>query len=54
VKRIASFVALPATFTNAAFLRNPNYHRAGDTADTLDYARMAREVRSAYAVAMEL
>lgn len=40
--------------TDTAFLRNPNYHEAGDTADTLDYARMAQVVRGAYAVAMEL
>jgi hypothetical protein len=29
--------------TDTAFFRNPNYHRAGDTPETLDYARM-REV----------
>jgi Zn-dependent M28 family amino/carboxypeptidase len=27
--------------TDTAFLRNPNYHDVGDTADTLDYRRMA-------------
>ena len=27
--------------TDTAFYRNPNYHTAGDTADTLDYKRMA-------------
>ena len=27
--------------TDTAFLRNPNYHTAHDTADTLDYRRMA-------------
>ena len=27
--------------TDTAFLRNPNYHAAGDTTDTLDYQRMA-------------
>ena len=27
--------------TDTAFLRNPNYHGDGDTADTLDYQRMA-------------
>jgi hypothetical protein len=26
---------------DTAYLRNPNYHEAGDTADTLDYRRMA-------------
>ncbi len=30
--------------TDTAYLRNPNYHTARDTADTLDYARMARVV----------
>lgn len=30
--------------SDTAFLRNPNYHTARDTADTLDYARMARVV----------
>ncbi len=28
--------------TDTAFLRNPNYHRATDTPDTLDYAALAR------------
>ena len=31
--------------TDTAFYRNPNYHDAGDTADTLDYERFARLVR---------
>jgi Zn-dependent M28 family amino/carboxypeptidase len=39
--------------TDTAFLRNPNYHQAGDTAETLDYIRMAKVVRGVYAVAME-
>jgi hypothetical protein len=26
--------------TDTSFLRNPNYHRATDTPDTLDYQRM--------------
>jgi Zn-dependent M28 family amino/carboxypeptidase len=38
--------------TDTAFLRNPNYHAVTDTAETLDYARMAKVVRGAYAVAM--
>jgi Zn-dependent M28 family amino/carboxypeptidase len=29
---------------DTAYLRNPNYHTARDTADTLDYQRMARVV----------
>ena len=39
--------------TDTAFLRNPNYHEAGDTPDTLDYARMAKVVRAMHAVAMQ-
>ena len=39
--------------TDTAFMRNPNYHQPGDTADTLDYARMAKVVRGAFAVARE-
>jgi Zn-dependent M28 family amino/carboxypeptidase len=39
--------------TDTAFMRNPNYHGAGDTPDTLDYGRMAKVVRAVYAVAME-
>jgi hypothetical protein len=30
--------------TDTAFLRNPHYHTERDTADTLDYERMARVV----------
>ena len=36
--------------TDTSFLRNPNYHQAGDTFDTLDYTRMAQVVQSVYAV----
>lgn len=36
--------------TDTAFYRNPNYHQAGDTFDTLDYRRMAKVVQSIYAV----
>ncbi len=28
--------------TDTSFLRNPHYHRATDTPDTLDYARMTQ------------
>lgn len=31
-----------AMLTDTAFVRNPHYHRATDTPDTLDYPRMAR------------
>lgn len=37
--------------TDTAFYRNPYYHSAGDTADRLDYARMAKVVQGVYAVA---
>lgn len=36
--------------TDTAYLRNPNYHTAADTPDTLDYARMAKVVDGIYAV----
>ncbi len=36
--------------TDTAYLRNPNYHTAGDTPDTLDYARMANVVEGIHAV----
>jgi Zn-dependent M28 family amino/carboxypeptidase len=39
--------------TDTAFMRNPNYHEDGDTPDTLDYGRMAKVVKAAYAVAMQ-
>jgi len=31
--------------TDTAFYRNPNYHAPGDTADTLDYEKMAELIR---------
>ncbi|WP_205665121.1 M28 family peptidase [Caldimonas tepidiphila] len=40
--------------TDTAFYRNPNYHTAGDTADTLDYRRMAEVVRGVGAAVREL
>ena len=39
--------------TDTSFFRNRNYHEAGDTPETLDYARMAKVVRAVQAVAME-
>ena len=45
----ASFwdAGLPALMvTDTAFFRNPNYHLASDTIDTLDFAFMAQLVRS--------
>lgn len=36
--------------TDTAYLRNPNYHQPGDTADTLDYIRMAEVVNGVYGV----
>lgn len=38
--------------TDTAYERNPNYHTARDTADTLDYARMARVVDGVFHAAM--
>jgi Zn-dependent M28 family amino/carboxypeptidase len=43
------FAALMVTDT--AFYRNPHYHSATDTADRLDYARMAHVVRGLFALA---
>jgi Zn-dependent M28 family amino/carboxypeptidase len=37
--------------TDTAFMRNRNYHRAGDTFDKLDYKRMAMVVQAVFAVA---
>lgn len=37
--------------TDTAFMRNPNYHRVGDTFDKLDYKRMSLVVQAVYAVA---
>lgn len=39
--------------TDTAFLRNAHYHGPGDTAETLDYVRMAQVVRGVFAVAQE-
>lgn len=39
--------------TDTAFFRNPNYHRAGDRHDTLDYARMALVVQSVFVLVQE-
>ena len=42
---------IPAVLvTDTAFLRNPNYHQATDTPDTLDYHRMALVARALRAV----
>ncbi|EMI21962.1 peptidase, M28 family [Rhodopirellula maiorica SM1] len=38
--------------TDTSFLRNPNYHQASDTPDTLDYQRMS-EVTRGVAAAMQ-
>lgn len=40
--------------TDTAFYRNPNYHTALDTADTLDYRRMAMVVEGVYAAVLAL
>ncbi|NJD57490.1 MAG: M28 family peptidase [Nitrospirae bacterium] len=34
--------------TDTAFYRNPNYHDSGDTADTLDYGRLALLIEGLY------
>jgi hypothetical protein len=35
--------------TDTAYARNPNYHTARDTADTLNYEQMALVVEGIYA-----
>jgi len=45
---------LPAVMvTDTAFFRNANYHRATDTAESLDYRRMALVVDGLYQVAVK-
>jgi Zn-dependent M28 family amino/carboxypeptidase len=38
--------------TDTAYLRNPNYHTVRDTADTLDYARMAKVIDGVFEAAI--
>jgi Zn-dependent M28 family amino/carboxypeptidase len=40
--------------TDTSFYRNPHYHEPTDTADRLDYARMAKVVQGVYAALMDL
>ena len=40
--------------TDTAFYRNPNYHTRADTAEKLDYNRMAQVVEGVYAAVKEL
>jgi len=40
--------------TDTAFYRNPNYHTPRDTAETLDYQRMALVVQGVYAAVLAL
>jgi Zn-dependent M28 family amino/carboxypeptidase len=40
--------------TDSAFYRNPNYHTAHDTAEKLDYKRMAMVVEGVYAAVLDL
>ncbi|MEO0794908.1 MAG: M28 family peptidase [Verrucomicrobiota bacterium] len=43
-------LGIPAVMvTDTAFYRNPHYHRESDTADTLDYERMAQAITAVYA-----
>jgi Zn-dependent M28 family amino/carboxypeptidase len=44
-------VGIPALMlTDTAFMRNKNYHQAGDTYDKLDYQRMAKVVEAVHAL----
>ena len=40
--------------TDTAFMRNPNYHAMADTAETLDYARMAQVVDGVFSTVVML
>jgi len=40
--------------TDTAFRRNPNYHQLTDTAETLDYDKMAMVVEGLQSVITEL
>jgi hypothetical protein len=40
--------------TDTSFYRNKHYHTATDTADRLDYKRMADVVRGVHAAVVEL
>ncbi len=40
--------------TDTSFLRNPNYHQATDTIETLDFEKMTEVVRGAYAAVCEI
>jgi Zn-dependent M28 family amino/carboxypeptidase len=39
--------------TDTAFMRNANYHQAGDTYEKLDYRRMAKVVQAVHAISRE-
>jgi hypothetical protein len=39
---------------DTSFLRNPNYHQATDTIDTLDFRRMTEVVTGVYAAILGL
>ena len=43
-----------AMITDTAFYRNPNYHKASDTYDTLDYTSMAEVVKGLKGVLLAL
>ena len=46
---------MPAVMiTDTSFYRNPHYHKATDTADTLDYERMAKVVDGVHAVVVSV
>jgi len=40
--------------TDTAFYRNKNYHKPGDTADTLDYDRMAEVVKGLFGTIIQM
>jgi Zn-dependent M28 family amino/carboxypeptidase len=48
-----AFGYIAAMITDTAFYRNKNYHTAADTAEKLDYNRMAKVVAGVYRVVLE-
>ena len=50
--RDAGFPAV--MITDTVFFRNPNYQRATDTPDTLDYERMAEVVNGVFRAVTDL
>lgn len=53
-QRTRRWIVSAVMVTDTAFYRNADYHTAQDTADLLDYPRMARVVQGVHAAVLEL